>query len=167
MTARFLLFVFFLIAINVGMPQNPKDSLCNNIIITKKDIQFILPSIPIYDSIVKEYTVNEIIKIDRAYIIEIEDIDGYVFAVISPKCKKQKGEKIRKGKKYNFLLYALYDPKIRRMQAYGHGLKEIVYVEKAILCIDYDIIGIRVTTPNLKGLYYIPVGSVPSCTYSK
>lgn len=148
----FLLLALLLISNNIVMSQNFEDSLVN-ISNTKKEGPIIIPK---YDSIIKEYTVNEIKKIDKAYIIEIEDIEGYIFAIISLKCEKYKREKIRKGRKYNFLLYAYDDPKKISMQAFGHGLRRVIFVEKTFISLDYDLtIGILVTTPNLKGLYYI------------
>jgi hypothetical protein len=142
------------------MSQNQKDSLIDNMI-TKKEIQF---TIPIYDSIVKEYTVNEIKKNDKAYIIKIEDTDGWIFTIVSLKCEKQKGKKIRKGGKYSFLLYthyiSEYNSKVVYVGGWGHGNpKLIMSVAKTILVLDYKpAMGTIVTTPNLKGLYY--VGSV-------
>ena len=55
MATRFLLLTFLAISIHLGMSQNLKGSLVDNII-TKNEIQIIIPK---YDSIVKEYTVKE------------------------------------------------------------------------------------------------------------
>jgi len=113
---------------------------------------------PKYDSLKSQYQVMDIKEINKAYLIDVKDSVGYVFTIVSTKCKKQKKTKIEIGKKYDLLFYSVYPPPegdiilIR-----GHAVYHEIPVNGILIKFqgDFDT-GILVTTPNLKGLYYIP-----------
>jgi hypothetical protein len=125
--------------------------LCRNIF-AQSEFQY-----PKYDSLKKNYQVMDIKEISNAYLINVEDEDGYKFTIVSIKRTKQKRTKIEEGKKYDLLFYSIYPPPEEDIILVGGN---VIYHDIPIEGIhvkfqgDFDT-GILVTSPNLKGLYYI------------
>lgn len=98
--------------------------------------------------------VYRIKKIENAYIIDVDVRDKvkyFKYTIISPKSEKQKLKKIKKGKQYEFILFA-YSPYI----LIGDPIYTYYTVEGVKVGFKGDFkTGQIVTTPNLQGLYYI------------
>jgi hypothetical protein len=108
---------------------------------------------PIENSTPLKCKIFRIKKIDKAYIIDIiADNQEYVYTIISLKSEKQNLEKIKRGKQYDFVLFAYYPFIIVGDPMYAYYTVEGVRVRFKG---DFQT-GQIVTTPNLKGLYYIP-----------
>jgi hypothetical protein len=98
-----------------------------------------------------------IISLKRGqHVIDIkEDDDYYIYTMIYFKNEKKNLKKIKRGKRYDFVLFAYYpfetsgDPIYRRGTIYTIEGVPITFIE------DFKT-GKIVTTPNLKGLYYVP-----------
>jgi hypothetical protein len=123
-----------------------------------------VPPLPLYDSLVKNYKVDNIKRLDNAYLITLisTDNDKSLFTIISLKTNKGKGAKIRKGNSYDFLLYSYDNPNIRTIRGSPNLYKKVIVENTPVVFkIGFDT-GIIVTTPNLKGLYYLtPVQITP------
>jgi hypothetical protein len=126
--------------------------LCENVL-AQSEFQY-----PKYDSLKKSYQVMDIKKITNAYLINVENEDGYRFTIVSIKNTRQKRTKIEAKKKYDLLFYSIYPPPEEDIILVGGNfiyhdipIKDIHVKFKG----DFDT-GILVTSPNLNGLYYIP-----------
>jgi hypothetical protein len=112
--------------------------------------------VPIADSLPLKCKIFRIKKIEKAYIIDIlTENREFKYTIISLKSEKQNLKKIKKGKLYEFTLFAYYDVIIISDPGYRRGT---VYTIKGVpitFMEDFKT-GEIVTTPNLKGLYYVP-----------
>jgi hypothetical protein len=114
---------------------------------------------PIADSRALKYKIFRITEVEEAYIIDIRSEDNYKYTIISLKSEKQKLEKIKKGKIYEFKLFAYYS--FHLISDYGYSYGIVYTIEGVPVTFREDsITGQIVTTPNLQGLYYM--GSVPN-----
>jgi len=114
---------------------------------------------PINNSLPLKCKVVRVQEVDTAYIIDVYKGNNTIgYSIISLKSEKQNSKKIKCGKQYKFVLFSYYnfiiignDPSYRR------------YIIDGIL-VEFESdfqTGRIVTTPNLRGLYYIG-GSVPN-----
>jgi hypothetical protein len=112
---------------------------------------------PIADSLALKYKIFRITEVEEAYIIDIDarhKAQHFRYTIISLRSEKQKLEKIKKGKIYEFQLFAYYPFILVSDYYYRRG---IVYTIEGvpITFIEDAKTGEIVTTPNLQGLYYI------------
>ncbi len=113
---------------------------------------------PIKNSLLLKCKVLRIKSVDKAYIIDIKDesedeYNGY-YTIISLKTEKQHLRKIKRGKQYEFVLFAYFDFYIVGDPKYSWGT--IYKIEGIPISFKQDFkTGFIVTTSNLKGLYYI------------
>jgi len=110
-----------------------------------------------YHLIQKQYKVLKIRHLKSAYLIDLTNPTGECFfTIISLKSKGRQNKQIKKGKTYIFKLnsYYPYKPNVIYVESLRQSYFEIngvtVYIPNK-----YSR-GTIVTTPNLKGLYYIP-----------
>lgn len=111
------------------------------------------------DTTKRKLLVTKIEKTKKAYIIEVVDIEtNYLYTIVSLRVKniqKNKFIKIKEGQKYCFITKSYlkndYIPNI--------GLYIPVSIENITIYVKNTGINIF-TTPNLKGLYYIPPDSM-------
>ena len=125
---------------------------CGNIFSQNNELSY-----PKYDSLKREYQIVDIKEIGKAYLIKVEDNTGYVFTIISTKCKKQEKTKIETRKKYDLLFYSIYPPPEEDVIVVGWSpIYHRISVNGILIKFqgDFDT-GILVTTPNIKGLYYV------------
>jgi len=118
-----------------------------------------LDKTPIANSLPLKYRVYRIKEIDKAYIIDIDlegrtkdDLRGFRYTIISLKNDEQNFKKIKQGKQYEFVLFSYYPFTLL-------GDYRFAYYTIDGVCIGFEgdyKTGEIVTTPNLKGLYYIP-----------
>lgn len=104
----------------------------------------------------KQYKVTKIIKIKKAFIIDVIDVSNYKrYTIISLRnTNDKKGIKIRKGNCYNFILYPYYDPKFIYTSDLGYTHK--ITIDDIQIFIKENLRhGLFTLSPNLNGLYYI------------
>jgi hypothetical protein len=114
----------------------------------------------IYDSVYRPYLVDTIREYKEygqyLYLIDITDTTGkFAYTIISfpNKKRKVKNKKINIGQQYNFLLRATDDDRVLR-QAYDSTVE--LNIEGIYIFLHEEIRKYKiVTTPNLRGLYYI------------
>jgi hypothetical protein len=112
--------------------------------------------VPIENSCPLKCKVFRIKKTDKAYIIDIGETPPYAkYTIISLKIdEKQDLNKIKKGKQYEFKLFAYFDFILISDPAYRYGT--IYTIEGIPITFKEDFkTGEVVTTPNLQGLYYV------------
>ena len=107
------------------------------------------------DSLVLKCKVFRIKKIDNAYIIDIDTKDKtrhFRYTIISLKTEKLKLKKIRRGKQYEFILWKYFS-----FIRVGDPIYEKYIINGTSIGFKGDLrTGEIVTTPNLRGLFYIP-----------
>ena len=109
---------------------------------------------PLNDSLPLRCKIFRIKEIDNAYIIDLrEETKRFKYTAISIKSGKQGFKKIKRGKWYEFLLFAYYS-----FDRFGGGTHTVSYtIDGVRVVFENDLkTGKIVTTPNLQGLYYIP-----------
>jgi len=111
-----------------------------------------------YESLKLDYKILKIETIENCYLISVKDSADNKYTIISLLTNIENGTKIEMNKTFSFQLYIL---KNSPRDVYGNYIIGGIY--------DFDLIidgvnikfkggidtGILVTTPNLKGLYYI------------
>lgn len=118
--------------------------------------------LPYYDSLPHLYKVDRIKSINEiAYAIDlIDEAKKYRYTIISLKGEKIQNLKIKKGKEYLFILFPYYDYSSKDARN-----KEVYIMGDPYFIIELENYKFRfigdkktghiVTSPNLKGLYYI------------
>lgn len=114
---------------------------------------------PKYDSLTKIYKIIDIKQINKAYLVSVIDKDSYKFTIVTLK-NKSKGErkdKIKIGEEYNLLFYSIYPPPEENIILIGGDvIKHNFHINGIQIKFQGNFnTGILVTTPDLKGLYYI------------
>jgi hypothetical protein len=102
----------------------------------------------------KTYTIKEITGLKNAYIIDVYDNENKWYSIISLKTKEKGKTKIQQQQQIKLILltYDSYDPNITIVDSF---IETFFIIGGKYVDTKMKYLGLVVTTPNLKGLYYV------------
>jgi hypothetical protein len=151
---RYFLILLLLFLIEEKTHSQNTDSLLNRSYINLSKSKN--SNTPINNSLPLTCKVIRIKKNEKAYIIDVKEGNDY-FTIISLKSEKQHLKKIKRGRQYEFTLFAYYPLDIYIIGDPQYSWGNIYTIDGVPISFKNDFkTGCIVTTKNLKGLYYFP-----------